>query len=397
MSDHSTSLLEKNVWKLMAQKSLVTAYFQLPIIVLFWQDAGLSMLQIMTLQAVFSISTVLLELPSGIFADLYGRKLTLILAAILDTIGIAVYCTADTFYEFLFAELFLAGFVALQSGADTAFLYDTLKALKRTSEYPKILGNVIFFSTMVLAATNVIGGFIGDYNLRWTLFACLPFVFSACFVSLSLTEPPKSGPTSKLPPSIRNQLASIRQVIVGDKSLLWIIIYAGIILTFNQAGLWLYQPYFELTGISVFMFGVIFASFQFVAAFAGKWYHHAKERFGERVLLISLVFISTGASLLLGQLIFTLSFTFIFLHQVVRGFYKIIFSDLINQRVESDVRASVLSVQNLVGRILTALIMPFIGFYADVYSIQETFTLIGVIGIVSGLPVLWFLKRYGVI
>lgn len=37
------SRLETNIWKLTAQKSLVTAYFQLPIIVLFWQEAGLNM------------------------------------------------------------------------------------------------------------------------------------------------------------------------------------------------------------------------------------------------------------------------------------------------------------------------------------------------------------------
>jgi MFS family permease len=387
--------LENNLWKLTAQKSLVTAYFQLPIIVLFWQDAGLDMLQIMTLQAVFSISTVVLELPSGIFADLYGRKIALILAALLDTIGIGLYCFADNFYELLVAELFLAGFVALQSGADAAFLYDTLKALKRTAEYPKILGNIIFYSTMVLALTNVIGGFIGDYNLRWTLFACFPFVLAALFVSFTLFEPP--GRQVDGTRSIGDQVGTIARVVGTDRGLLWIIIYAGVVLTFNQAGLWLYQPYFELTGIAVFMFGVIFASFQVVAAIAGKIYYRAKNQFGEKFLLVSLLFISSSASLLLGHLVAGFSFTFIFLHQLVRGFFKIVFSDLINQRVDSTIRASVLSVQNLVGRVLIAMVMPFVGYYADTYSIQQTFTLIGIIGLGSGIPVIWMLRRHGVV
>lgn len=82
--------LNANIWKLTLQKSLVTAYFQLPIIVLFWQDIGLNMLQIMTLQAVFAIATVIMELPSGVFADLYGRKLSLILAGLMDTVGIGL-------------------------------------------------------------------------------------------------------------------------------------------------------------------------------------------------------------------------------------------------------------------------------------------------------------------
>ena len=126
-------------------------------------------------------------------------------------------------------------------------------------------------------------------------------------------------------------------------------------------------------------------------------YYRAENQFGTRVLLVSLLFISTGASLLLGNLVSTFSFTFIFLHQVVGRFYKIIFSDLINRRVESDIRASILSVQNLVGRILTAMVMPFIGYYADIYSIEQTFTLIGIVGLCSGLPVIWFLKSYEII
>ncbi len=379
----------------MLQKSLVTAYFQLPIIVLFWQDAGLSMFQIMILQAVFSISTVLLELPSGVFADIYGRKLSLILAAFFNTVGIGLYCLADTFTEILIAELFLAAFVALQSGADSAFLFDTLKSLGRTEEYPRQLGSIIFYSTIVLGLTNVIGGFIGEINLRWTLFACLPFVLSAFFVSLTLSEPSRSRSSGVF--TLASHLDEIKQTLRNDPALLWIIVYAGVVLTFNQAGLWLYQPYFAITGIEVFWFGIIFASFQFVAAFAGKYYYFANEMMGDRMILIALLLVSTLASVLLGNLVFTFSFLFILLHQVVRGFFKIIFSQLINQRVASSVRASILSVQNLVGRILTALVMPFFGYYADIYSVEQTFTLIGIIGFASGLPILSQLRRHQVI
>lgn len=307
---------------------------------------------------------------------------------------------AENFNQFLIAELFLAGFVALQSGADSTFLYDTLKSLKRSSEYAKILGNVIFLSTIVLALTNVVGGFIGEYNLRWTLFACLPFVFSAFIISFTLFEPTPSSQNDSngtAREKVRQQLVELSRVIGGDKTLIWLIIYAGVVLTFNQAGLWLYQPYFELTGISIFMFGIIFASFQVVSAFAGKWCYKVRNQVGEKTILTSLLFISTGASLLLGNLVFTYSFTFIFLLQVVRGFYKILFSDLINRRVESKVKISVLSVQNLAGRMLTAVVMPFIGYFADIYSISQTFTLIAIIGTACGLPVLFALKLQKVI
>ncbi len=82
---------------------------------------------------------------------------------------------------------------------------------------------------------------------------------------------------------------------------------------------------------------------------------------------------------------------------IAAGFYKIIFSDLISQRVESDVRARFLSVQNLVGRVSIAMVIPIIGFYADIYSIEQTFALIGIVGLCSGLPVIWMLRRYKIL
>jgi len=48
--------------------------FFVPIIVLFWQENDLNLTQIMILQSLFSLTVVLLEIPSGYFADVFGRK-----------------------------------------------------------------------------------------------------------------------------------------------------------------------------------------------------------------------------------------------------------------------------------------------------------------------------------
>jgi len=165
----------------------------------------------------------------------------------------------------------------------------------------------------------------------------------------------------------------------------------------NQAGLWLYQPYLEIAGIDIVWFGAIFASFQLVAALAGRYYYAAEDKFKERSLLLFLMAGSCLASILLGSFVYLFSFTLIYVHQIVRGFYKVAFSGIINRRVASEVRASILSVQNLIGRVLTAILMPFVGAFADVYSITDAFVLIGSVGLAAGLPMFWLLKRAGVL
>ena len=115
-----------NIWKLYLIK--ISKWFMLfmPYIVPFYQDNGLDMHQIMVLQAIYSISIVVLEIPSGYMADVIGRRRTLILGVILGTIGFGIYSFSFGFMGFLLADLVLGFGQSFISGADSALLYYSL-------------------------------------------------------------------------------------------------------------------------------------------------------------------------------------------------------------------------------------------------------------------------------
>jgi len=91
------SKYESNIWKMYVIKG--SRYFMLfmPIIVLFYFDNGLSMTDVFLLQAIFSIFIVIIEIPSGYIADIFGRKTTIIFATIFSFIGLVVYSVAIGF------------------------------------------------------------------------------------------------------------------------------------------------------------------------------------------------------------------------------------------------------------------------------------------------------------
>ena len=86
-----TNNVESNIWKLYVIKSLRWFLLVMPIIVLFFQENGLSMMEILLLQSIFSIGIILFEIPSGYFSDVMGRKNTIIIACILGFIGFLIY------------------------------------------------------------------------------------------------------------------------------------------------------------------------------------------------------------------------------------------------------------------------------------------------------------------
>ena len=132
--------LKHNIIKLYLLKALKWFMIVMPIIVLFFESKGLSLTQIMILQGTYSLFVALFEIPSGFFADIYGRKNSILIGSIFLFLGYVIFSFFSGFNEFLFAEILLGIGGSLISGADSAILYDTLLEIKEDNEYTKIEG-----------------------------------------------------------------------------------------------------------------------------------------------------------------------------------------------------------------------------------------------------------------
>lgn len=390
------SKLRSNIWKYYLQEILLGMFFSIPIIVLFWQNNGLSLTEIMILQSIFAVMVVVLEIPTGYFADVYGRKKALVLASIFSFLAITLYSLGRNFAHFLVAEIFFALGTSFASGTSSAFIYDTLVDLKEEGNYKRIWGNAIFVGMISLALSNVFGGLIAKIDLRYTLYASIPFFALRIPITLTMVEPKKhkvifeKGYTHEI-------LKIVKIALIENKKLRWLIVYSGIVYAFYQASMWLYQPYFKLSGLDIAYFGLVFASFQGIAAVSSKYAHQLEKKLGQKYSLIMLIFLVSGGYFLMSNFIFLFSFSFSFLHQFVRGFKKVIIDDYLNKLTTSGMRATVLSVESFVGRLLYAAIIPIIGWIADIYSLVQAMTVLAFTTLISGILILILLRRNKII
>ncbi|MFZ2192939.1 MAG: MFS transporter [Candidatus Moraniibacteriota bacterium] len=375
--------LEGNIWKLYLYMVLYSLMFFTPIIVLFYQDNGLSLTQIMIIQSISSALFVLLEVPSGYFADIFGRKKSLMITSIFATIAMIYFAIGTNFYHLLLAASLWAIAGVFISGADSALLYDTLKDLKKESSYKKIWGNVIFFYSIGVSIASIIGGLIGGLNYRYPFFAMIPFMLLLIPLSFSFEEPKKH----KIIFSknyLFDLLGVIKLSILKNKKLRWLLAYSAIVVGFIQIAYFLYQPYFKLSGLNVVYFGVVFAGFNVVVAISAKYSHVLEEKIGQKYALI-LLFMLVGISfLLMSNFIFFYSFVFVFLIQFVSGFSSVVISDYVNKLADSSIRATTLSVKSLIEKMFFAVVTPFIGWISDVYSLQQALALSGIIIFIFG-------------
>lgn len=384
--------LESNIRKIYLYETLYSMMFYTPIIVLFYQANGLSMAQIMMIQSFSSIVWIMMEVPSGYFADLVGRKKSLLLNAIFAILSTLILGFGHSFYHFLAAAFFWALAGVFVSGADSAFVYDTLKALGKEKMYKKVWGNVAFYYYIGSSIASVIGGLLGGINFRYPFFAMIAVYLLLIPLTLSLYEPNRPKVVSG-----KNRFSDLLKIIHGsvfrNKKIGLLIVYSALIASAISISYWLYQPYLKLTGLNIVYFGLVFAAFNLVKAMSAKYSHAVEEKLGRNISLVML-FIFTGACyILMGSAIFVWSFTFVFLFQFVSGFSSVVISDYIHGETDSGIRATVMSVHSLTGNIFSAIMAPIIGKLVDIYTMPQALTYIGAVVIIIGAALISPLLR----
>lgn len=384
--------LESNIWKIYLYMILYSLMFFTPIIVLFYQDNGLSLTRIMILQSISSILFVILEVPSGYFADIFGRKKALMVTGVFSAIAMFTFAVSTNFYHFLLAVILWAIAGVFISGADSAFIYDTLKELKRENQYKKVWGNVVFYYSIGVSFASIVGGLLGRIDYRYPFYAMIPFMLLLIPLSLSLKEPERHK-TIFTKNYLFDLFKIIKLSILKNKKLKWLLAYSAIVVGFINIAYFLYQPYFKLSGLDIAYFGVVFAGFSVVAAVSAKYSHLLEEKIGQKYSLV-LLFVLIGVSyLLMSNFVYLFSFGFAFLIQFVKGFSSVVVSDYVHQLTESSIRATVLSAKSLVEKMFFAIVTPFIGWVVDIYSLTQALFLSGILVLFFGAISLILFQR----
>ena len=96
---------------------------------------GFSLLQIGILESIFHIASSCFEIPSGVVADVFGRKRTLALSKLVSVLSCLAMILSDNFGTVAFAIAFSALSYNLESGTIEALAYDSLKSVKQEEKY----------------------------------------------------------------------------------------------------------------------------------------------------------------------------------------------------------------------------------------------------------------------
>lgn len=102
---------------------------------------GFSLVQIGLAETIFHITSLICEIPSGMLADLFGRKKMLVLSQIMGMIGCLIMAVSDGFTGVCLSFVFQAIMYNCASGTGDALAYDSLLLAKEQDRYEKYAAN----------------------------------------------------------------------------------------------------------------------------------------------------------------------------------------------------------------------------------------------------------------
>lgn len=383
--------MKSQINKLLAIEAIGSFLIVMPIIAIYWQDKGLSIQYIFVLQVIFSVAVVLFEVPSGYLADLFSRKGSLLLGAILGAVGFFIYYIATGFFEFVIAEITLAVAVAFISGANSAFLYDTLLQHDSSELHVKYSGK-IFSATQISEAIAAIGsGFLLVFlSLETVFFVQFLVMVLAIPIALSLKEPEIISQTEEK----KTIFQIIKFALHENKKLLSLNVFSGVVSASTFAMVWFVQPYWKEIGVSIIYFGYMWAILKVISSISSYFAHRVEQHLSFRTLFAIFAATPFVVYSLLGLGLGLYSLLIIPFMWVLRGFFHPISLDYVNRETDSSIRATVVSVSQLFERLLFAIISPFLGWVADIWSLETAFQVSGLIfGILAVLSFLFLYKN----
>lgn len=139
-----------------------------------------SIQEIGLVSVLFSLVSILTNVPAGYFADRFGRANSLRLMAIIEIIATLCYFFAETKLGVVVAITFEAIGYAFYIGAGEALVHDSLELTKQEKNYTKVVARAQSFALIINAVL------VALIPMTYALSPKLPFLFGTVAFSILL-------------------------------------------------------------------------------------------------------------------------------------------------------------------------------------------------------------------
>jgi MFS family permease len=380
-----------------------------PFIILFFRETGLSFFQIGSLISIREISTTLLEVPTGLIADAYGRRNAMVFAFLTYIVSFLVFYFVPNFYIYGVAMVFFAAGEAFRTGTHKAMIMDYMQRKKITDSKVEYYGGTRAWSQVGSAISALIAGVLVFYSGRYRIIflaSVFPYILGLLLMISYPRELNSRQSAGESAPSRMGILTSMKNTVLGfvgllrDRSVMRALLnssfYDGL---FKSVKDYL-QPILKTSVLSLpilislqqdkrstVVISLTYAVLFILTSISSRSAHRITKRFSTLAPAVNASYlIGVGLTILAGVLyglgvsIATI-LVFVFLY-LFMNFRRPLTVSYVSDYIETRVMATGLSVESQMKTVIVALLAPALGFVSDQFGIGIGIVSIGCIPLI---------------
>jgi MFS family permease len=344
--------------------------------------------------------SLLIAMPAGAIADRYGRRRALLVGIVLWNAGIFLFGMAQSLPAFALANATWAFGAAFMFSAGSAYLYDTLAEAGQEARYPREASRAAFLGFLATAVGSAVGGAIVTVTGSFQSVLLLNVGTGAFAVATVFTF--REPSVHRMPAQdVLSQIRTGLQVTRRNRPIVLLILFQVLIGIVTYVMAFFRAPYIEgIVERNYLLLGIAFAGFFTVAGIAGLSFRRVLERLGETgslaltYLLVFppfLVVYAVSVGFFAADVAIVLAILTQICFYVIWGLESPVVTTIINRRVGSSDRATVLSVSIFFTTLSIAVLEPVVGFLATQHDLAVGLTILaGIAAIPTAFAVLAF-------
>jgi predicted MFS family arabinose efflux permease len=344
------------------------------------QRRGLSLTQATFVDVAFWVAAVLGEVPTGIVADTYGRKASLIIGVALMSLSIFAWALAPTILLIVIAYAGLAIGVTFLSGAEDAFFFESIQVTGGASRYTRLVGLANATMLGATAIGSAASGLFASIDL------ILPFIIAGVSllatlgIVLTFKEPQVAGgEVSQARQSygeILHQSFALMRARPALRSPMFYLALVPMVALIMET--FFLQPQAVRLGIPIAGIGILVMVTQFTNMAGSTWADKISARLGEGRVLIIIPGIIVISLIFLAVFQVPFSLLWIAIISFVTAVLRPLVLNRIQSQVSDNVRATILSMQSLMATMLLTVSEPILGVISDRVGLPAAYATLAV-------------------
>lgn len=349
-----------------------------PVMIIYFERVTGSYALAMSVFGATMLAGAVLEVPTGVFSDLIGRRWTAILGALASLAAVTCYAVGGTYAVLLIGALFEGLERALVSGNNEALLYDTLSEQDRRADFQLYLGRTASAFQLALMTSALAGSLAVAVSFALVMWLSVVPKVLMVGVAWAFIEPTVYSELSGN--AFGHMAAAIRQFLRNPRLRL-LTIGNWLDLGVNEALFQFRVVFIELLW-PVWAIGVARAISNAFATVSFYFAGNAIQRFGERRLLYGGILFSEAMNMLGYVWASVVSPVIMGSTSIFFGVNSVAKSGMVQREFSDAQRATMGSLSALGGSVAIALLSVVVGALADSIGVQTTMIVVTLAGLV---------------